>query len=277
MKKRDARVTRKRAPPRGILAQSQPLVAGAITHSRYLAAAPLTESVEHWWSVRYHLPDGAHREVETLPHPSVHVVVERGEAAVFGVVRRRFTRVLSGHGAVFGAKFLPGAFYALLEAPLSSLVDRVVPLVDIIGERSADYLGGIERLPTDEERVAFAHTFFCELLPPPSDLQREVARIVSLAATDRSIFSVESLCDRVGTSVRSLQRSFRKLVGVSPKWVIQRYRLHEALAALDADEESLSDLALLLGYADLAHFSRDFKALVGCSPSRYLARRASRA
>jgi AraC-like DNA-binding protein len=63
-------------------------------------------------------------------------------------------------------------------------------------------------------------------------------------------------------------------VGVSPKWVIQRYRLHEAAAQLSrADAPELADLPLQLGYFDQSHFIRDFKAVVGCAPGKYGARR----
>ena len=58
----------------------------------------------------------------------------------------------------------------------------------------------------------------------------------------------------------------------TPKWVIQRYRLHEAAERLRAPKESapaLADLAAALGYADQAHFARDFKRVVGESPGAF--------
>lgn len=54
--------------------------------------------------------------------------------------------------------------------------------------------------------------------------------------------------------------------------MIQRYRLHDALLALERGEGTLADLASQLGYADQAHFARDFRALVGVPPSRYVVR-----
>jgi len=71
-------------------------------------------------------------------------------------------------------------------------------------------------------------------------------------------------------SKRTLERFFRQYVGVGPKWVIQHYRLHEAAEYAATDHRrDWPDLAARLGYADQAHFIREFKRFVGQSPTRY--------
>lgn len=59
-----------------------------------------------------------------------------------------------------------------------------------------------------------------------------VAEMVYAVAGDRRIVKAEDLVARYGMNKRTLQRLFSKYVGVSPKWVIQRYRLHEAAERL---------------------------------------------
>jgi AraC-like DNA-binding protein len=87
---------------------------------------------------------------------------------------------------------------------------------------------------------------------------------------------VDHVVERAGMGKRTLQRLFHEYVGVSPKWVIQRYRLHEAAQRLADDPDlSLADLALDLGYCDQAHFVRDFRSVVGRPPAAY-ARSAGR-
>ena len=64
---------------------------------------------------------------------------------------------------------------------------------------------------------------------------------------------------------------------MGPKWVIRRYRMHEAAARVaDGEEVDWAGLAGALGYADQAHFTRDFTATIGMSPARY-ARACARA
>ena len=87
---------------------------------------------------------------------------------------------------------------------------------------------------------------------------------------DRSLTSVKELAQRSGVSKRTIQRIFNRYVGVSPKWVIQRFRLHEVADELDAGEvDDWSAFALRLGYTDQAHFIKDFKAVVGQTPVQY--------
>jgi AraC-like DNA-binding protein len=66
-------------------------------------------------------------------------------------------------------------------------------------------------------------------------------------------------------------------VGVSPKWVIRRYRLQEAAEQLKGRRPpTLAALAASLGYADQPHFARDFKLTVGQTPRAFARESAAR-
>lgn len=82
--------------------------------------------------------------------------------------------------------------------------------------------------------------------------------------------SVADLAARHHVSVRTVQRLFSHYVGVGPKWVMQRYRLHDAVEQLDRRRRhDWTRFALDLGYYDHAHFLRDFRSLVGLTPAEY--------
>ena len=79
---------------------------------------------------------------------------------------------------------------------------------------------------------------------------------------------ISQLTDRVVPAARL----FADYVGVSPKWVMRRARLHEAAERADSGEPvDWASLASDLGYADQAHLTRDFTVTIGVSPSRYAA------
>ena len=73
--------------------------------------------------------------------------------------------------------------------------------------------------------------------------------------------------------MRDVQRLFAAMVGITPKWMIQRYRLHEAIAQLErAGSHDWADPAALLGYADQAHFILDVRTGGRCTPAQYTRR-----
>jgi len=98
----------------------------------------------------------------------------------------------------------------------------------------------------------------------------QVAAIVERIIADPSLRRVASLSDAFGMPERRLQRLFADYVGVSPKWVMRRARLHEAaLRAEEVGDVDWASLAADLGYSDQAHLTRDFTATLGMPPARY--------
>ena len=64
-------------------------------------------------------------------------------------------------------------------------------------------------------------------------------------------------------------------LGLTPKWLIQRRRLQEAAERLRGHPAGLGEVAAVLGYADQAHFTRDFARVTEMTPGRFAARHAS--
>jgi AraC-like DNA-binding protein len=97
--------------------------------------------------------------------------------------------------------------------------------------------------------------------------------LVERAQGDRAIKRADDLARVAGLSVRSLHRAFERYVGVGPKWVIRRARVHEAAERVAAGESvAWGGLAHELGYHDQAHLIRDFKAQIGVTPAAYARR-----
>jgi AraC-like DNA-binding protein len=272
LKERD-KVRVKHEKPRGILNVRAGDAASAVT--RYWPSADLAPFVEHYWIVRWDL--GEPQTAETVPHPSVHMVFESsGRSEIVGVMRTRFTRVLEGRGRVVGTKFRPGAFRPFVPRPVSAFTDRRVSVREVFGARAARIGARVMEHADDREGIAIVEALLRGFNAAPDDAMALAGRVAARVADDRGISRVDQLVREFETSRRRLQRVFSEYVGVSPKWVIQRYRLLDAAERVAAGTVvDWVDLALDLGYADQAHFIRDFKRLVGRSPAEY-ARRLER-
>jgi AraC-like DNA-binding protein len=243
---------------------------GDFWHARIAVPKDLAHLIEHFWFVHWKIPDGIENTQETLPHPNVHVVFEGRNAEVSGLHSGRFVRVLRGEGSVFGIKFRPGGFRPFHGEPIAQLADRTVPLRQVFSKAALELQKAVAAARTDRAKMQIAARFFRERLPPHDPSIDIASRIVASVVDDRTLVSMTALAERHGLSARALQRLFKEYVGVGPKWVINRYRLHEAAERL-ASEPSLkwAEVALELGYFDQAHFIRDFKKLVGRTPASF--------
>jgi AraC-like DNA-binding protein len=271
----------------------------AATHFRLARHAPsdaLAPFVDYYWIPRWDLRGQPSYEQTILPHPNVHLVFEASGAGIFGVDRRLFSRSLSGLGLAFGVRFTAGGFRPFWQAPISQLTDRVVPAARLFGPRAertrqaimggralgagdlrrGDFAGddfaGDDLAADDARMIGYAEALLGSVLPERDPLAEQAAALVSRITDDPGLRRVDQLSASSGMTPRTLQRLFADYVGVSPKWVMRRARLHEAAERADSGEPvDWACLASDLGYADQAHLTRDFTMTIGVPPSRYAA------
>jgi AraC-like DNA-binding protein len=244
--------------------------AAHFTLERFAPSPELAGFVERYWIVRWRLD--APFQQETLPHPAVNVVAGTHRTGVHGVPTRRFVADLDGAGFVVGAKFRPGGFSPFLRDDAVTLTGRARSLVEAFGE-PARALDPAAIADLDDRALVAAMERFLVEREPVRDAGAELAtRIVETVHGDPRIARTAELAARFDLSPRTLERLFRRHVGVSPKWVIRRYRVHEACErAKTGTVPDWAALAAELGYFDQSHFIRDFKAQVGRTPAEYAA------
>ncbi|WP_434316593.1 helix-turn-helix domain-containing protein [Leifsonia sp. P73] len=228
--------------------------------------------VRHYWLPRWSLPAGASVREAVLEYPTANLVIEADTAALYRASRGLSGRALTGEGWAFGAMLWPGVAREWVGGSLRG-APPVIPL-DALSVRLTDAVGVVrERLADDDADGAIAVVEAALAgLPAPDADARLVDAIVAAVESDRELRRVEQLADRFGIGVRRLQRLVAGHIGFGPKWLIQRYRLQEAAAALrEPEPPALAQLAAELGYADQAHFNREFRAVVGRTPGAYAA------
>jgi AraC-like DNA-binding protein len=227
--------------------------------TRHLPAEDLAHLVDRHWVVEWDLEVPYTQEVVT--HPSFHMAFEPDASLVYGVVTERFRRRLSSSGIVVATKFRPGGFHPFHPVPAHTLTNRTIPVSRVFAPFALD---------GDElERIAAMEAGMREHGPEEDPRVDEIGHLYTAILADPELTRVEQLCSHAGYSKRTLQRLFREYVGVSPKWVLQRIRLHEAADRMADGEGDWAGLAIELGYFDQAHFIKAFKAAIGRSPAEY--------
>lgn len=258
-----------------------------VAFQRLLPDEDLAGVVDWFWAVRWSIPAEQEFVQPVLAHPSANLSIgpasSRGidrdeiEATAVGVNTSVDRRRLRGEGWNVAAKLRPGGLGAVLTVPAVELTDRIVPLsavvsvdapqlVATVSDRAGDIPAQVEALATAIRGV------LRQADPVRLEASRAAVRAGSIAQYERSVRSVRAMAARSGTGVRSLQRLFAEHAGVTPLWMLRRYRLIDAAdAARGGRPPSWSALAAALGYADQAHLIRDFKSVVGMTPAAYAA------
>ena len=241
---------------------------------RHAPAPDLAALVDWHWVVRWSLE--APFEQEVLPHATVNLSIEPVGSAVHGIGTRREVARLVGTSRVVATKFKPGGFFPFARVPMRALVDRVVPLDEAFGAASSAFVAAVLGQPDDALATAMVEDILRAHRPADDPALAEAMTLAARAEHDREVHRAEDLARIAGVSVRTLHRSFERYIGVGPKWIIRRSRVHEAAERVAAGAPVVwAALALELGYHDQAHLIRDFKAQMGFTPAAYAERCAA--
>jgi AraC family transcriptional regulator len=81
--------------------------------------------------------------------------------------------------------------------------------------------------------------------------------------------AIGALAAEAGVRADHLGRRFREVYGMTVGTYLRRIRLERAAAALIDPAQRLSEIALRAGFADQAHFTREFKRAFGVPPGAY--------
>lgn len=247
---------------------------------RYLPDADLADLVRRHWIPVWSLPEGASTVQRVLQYPVCLLVIEAETAMLVGPTSGLGTRELSGAGWAFGTLLQPAAGALLLGGAVGDLVDSAVPLERLATIDAAALATQVRALmnpdPNDESAhraaAGLVEAQLRRLLPVDAD-GLLVNRIVEYTEGSSQVRRVAQVCAEFAIAERTLQRLCARRIGLGPKWLIQRRRLQEAAAMLRnrATGFDLAAVAADLGYADQAHFIRDFQAVTGLTPGRFAA------
>ena len=213
--------------------------------------------MENYWLLHWELPAETFYRSSTLPHPACTLSVERGW-------------VRDGVDALGGPVVVTGLLTSLTGINARSLRDVPVAPPSAISSETVDALGALGPNLTADACRELADSALDALHRAPDPEYDAVLEVISMMLSDRTLTRVGHVEERCGIGSRRLQRLFARYIGVGPKWVLARYRIHDVVSDLDAGYTgSLADLAARYGWFDQAHFTREFTELVGVSPSAY--------
>jgi AraC-like DNA-binding protein len=178
---------------------------------------------------------------------------------VHGAVERVFRTTIGGTGVVVGARFRSGGFAVRFGRDAGSPTGRVERAENLLPNAPQDVDGSLAAL---EWAIATDAAV--------DDTYRLLRSLVDRIRDDDRVHRVEQVMRLSPCSAGTTQRVFRRYVGVPVKWVLCRYRLQQAALEIESNPDvDFADLAVRLGGYDQAHFTNDFRSMLGWTPGRH--------
>lgn len=250
---------------------------GPVTISRVPPAPAAAALVRHYWIPQWDLPDGRVERQLVLAYPACNLVVQPEAITLAGPTTLAAHRDLTGQSWAIGALLRPAAAPLVLASPLidgiartvADTVDREWELTSAQASRLRDEVAAVMDAEGMTSAVAVFEERLLGLLGGPSEAGLMANRLQE-AIEGSTATQVEDIARQLAMSKRSVQRLAHEFVGQSPAAMIRRRRLQEAAAVVRRSPEAdLSRVAAEHGYADHAHLTREFRRVLGFTPSQY--------
>jgi AraC-like DNA-binding protein len=192
---------------------------------------------------------------------------ERHRLNVVGA-RERYADVDCTHRLfTVGARLRAGAVPALLGMPAHELTNRVLAADLLVRFDTLSRFSGDD--PTDAR--AQVERFIRELARRGNPVDRRTRALVRLRPSADA--SLARFADELGVTDRALRSWSSQHLGLGLKRCLSIRRLHNAIESrLVAPRATWSRIAAAHGFADQSHLVRDCRAMLGESPSEFLAR-----
>lgn len=194
------------------------------------------------------------------------------EAFLVGIMEKPIIWKMPGGTALFGIRFKPEGIIQLFQSPLSGLQNTFIDISSFLGKNQSSIISNIQTASDNFSRIFFTEVFLQNQLSKNFDNRRNYfSQAVEIIRNADIGLSVDQLSRAVCISERQLQRTFKEKIGVSPKSYHRIIRFKKAYQFLQTNPKAnWIDIVYHFGYADQAHFIRDFKEFSGRTPKGIL-------
>jgi AraC-like DNA-binding protein len=192
--------------------------------------------------------------------------------SIFGqYVSRHNVTHLSNEYLMLRVLFQPGAFYRLLEIPLSEFTDQYADATAAINREVEDINNRLAEC-ADYAQMLQVVEFY--LLGKTKRIKKECTGIDKIAAqilADPSKFSLDYFAKEACLSPRQFNRRFTERIGVGPKLYSRIVRFDNAFRYKEKNPHTnWLEVATLFDYTDYQHLARDFREFAGVNPNFWI-------
>ena len=223
-----------------------------------------------WWHFRVAEGVGAIEHWIPLTGGAMLSLPRHHPAGISGPRVSPLTTTVRGGEVYWGAHFWPGAAASILGPEARELREQQLPAEQVL---PPDWVDRLRRRLAEEDDEAAAtgklDQAFGELAAEASPLDDVVMTAVVRLLAGSDSLTVSGLAEELGLSPRQLRRRFRRAVELTPKELMRLQRMRASAVAAVQQSERWVDVAAEHGYADQAHLVREYRRLIGLTPTGF--------
>ncbi len=174
-----------------------------------------------------------------------------------------------GNSRKFGIRLNPEVLSLLFNVPAAKLYSDYTEIDNFGMPGVASFAEQLCETKTLEEAVLKTEEYLTERLLAQNVSDSRFVQAVSIMRSSKGSITVEQVSSALSVSPRHLQRVFKDELGASPKTYGRIIRFSNAYKLMQQLDETggWAGLSYYLGYADQAHFIREFKEFSGLIPN----------
>lgn len=186
-------------------------------------------------------------------------------SAISGFQSFRFNLVCQGNLTGVAVRFTSWGLSHFLPGSAEDFVDMRVDCRDIFPQSAVEELEShLFHLPSAPARVRCVEAFLLTHLRNPA-IDHLTLAVTQSIVRDGGQRPIGELTRDFELSERTLERRFRRVIGVTPKKYARVVRLQNAIRQ-HAQHRSWAEIAQVTGYFDQAHLIRECQDMLGVSP-----------
>jgi AraC-like DNA-binding protein len=189
---------------------------------------------------------------------------------VSGMQKKYLSISVHQHSEMLGIQFKPTGAYPFFKIPINQLNDSVRQSETYFGDSVTNLRNKVTQIKDITKKFTVVEQWLLERLDEKKAPPQEIADVVLKLQSQPFAKHNELLSDYSKTR-KNLINQFKKYCGLTPKVLHRIFRFNTLLANMNQKNDIVwTDIIYETGYADQAHFIKEFQEFSGFNPSEFI-------
>lgn len=255
--------------------------------TEYQPGEALQPYVHSYWHGRFNLDNSKFFSQKVIPNGYIELIIHLSEKHCFlyqstewsqspsytliGLFTKPYEVNFHEYVRTFGIRFKPEGIYNLFGIPAVHFSEDYIDMECVLNRSFSTFTNHLTDQKDIHGMIDLANAYLQKNLSMNNINYYYLNRAAEMIRNTNGMMRIDDLISNVFISNRQLEREFKDKMGISPKYYMRIARLNAANRLLqDVENENLTMISYDSGYADQAHFIREFKTFSGISPKKFL-------